>query len=193
MGDIYGEGNRGLQDQFDSRDLADRLGELIIHDELSDQDRIFIESRDMFFLSSVDEQGWPTVSYKGGDKGFVRAIDNKTIAFPGYDGNGMFLSAGNIVTDERIGMLFIDFENPHRLRLHGKAIVNVDDPLLDEYVEAQYIIRVTIENLFVNCARYIHKYEKIEDSGFVPKPGQVTPEADWKRLEIFQEVLPGKD
>ena len=96
-----------------------------------------IESRDMFFLSTIDHQGRPTVSYKGGDPGFVRVIDNKTIAFPCYDGNGMFYSMGNLMGNGQVGMLFIDFEKPHRLRLQGIANVENGDPLLQNYAEAQ--------------------------------------------------------
>lgn len=115
MSDLYHEGNRELQDKFDSRKLADRVNELIVHDEISEEDREFIESRDMFFITTIGGQGQPTVSYKGGDVGFVRIIDRKTIVFPGFDGNGMFLTAGNIATNNKVGLLFIDFEHPHRM------------------------------------------------------------------------------
>jgi len=128
---IYHAGNRDWQDKFDSRRLADRLQELTVHDEIDDQDRAFIEARDMFFISTVDQHGRPTVSYKGGDVGFVRIVDNKTLALPGYDGNGMILTAGNIASNNHVGLLFIVFENPMRIRLHGAATVHADDPLLE--------------------------------------------------------------
>ncbi len=190
MTDIYHQGNRGLQDQFDSRRLADRVDELIVHDEITDEERGFIETRDMLFISTVDEQGRPTVSYKGGDIGFVRVLDNQTIAFPGYDGNGMFLTAGNISSNKQVGLLFIDFENPQRLRLHGTASVNVNDPLLKEYVGAKYIIRIAIRNLFLNCPRYIHRYEKIGQSEYIPKENCEAPVPEWKKLAAVQDVLP---
>lgn len=190
MSDIYHESHRKLQDQFDSRKLADRLDEIIVHDEITETEREFIETRDMFFISTVDNQGRPTVSYKGGQSGFVRVIDTKTIVFPGYDGNGMFLTAGNIAENHDVGLLFIDFENPQRLRVHGRAQVNSHDPLLSEYIDATYIIRITVRNLFINCPRYIHKYKKIEQSEYVPKHGYVTPVAEWKKLDIVQDVLP---
>ena len=116
MSDIYHQGNRDLQNHFDSKKLADRVNELIVHEEITEQERDFITSRDMFFISTVDEQGRPTVSYKGGDVGFVRVLDEKTIAFAGYDGNGMFLTAGNIALNHEVGLLFIDMEQPQRLR-----------------------------------------------------------------------------
>lgn len=190
MSDIYHRGNRELQDQFDSQKLADRLNETIVHDEITDEERKFIETRDMFFISTVDEQGRPTVSYKGGEVGFVRVVDEKTIAFPGYDGNGMFLTAGNIIANDAVALLFIDFENPQRLRLHGTARIAVNDSLLSEYVDAKYIIRITVRNLFVNCPRYVHQYKKIGQSQYIPKEGCEAPIPDWKKLDIVQDVLP---
>ncbi len=190
MSDIYHQGNRDLQNHFDSKKLADRVNELIVHEEITEQERDFITSRDMFFISTVDEQGRPTVSYKGGDVGFVRVLDEKTIAFAGYDGNGMFLTAGNIALNHEVGLLFIDLEQPQRLRLHGTATVSVDDPLLAEYIDAQYIIRITVRNLFLNCPRYIHRYKKLEQSEYIPKKGCVAPTPDWKKLDVVQDVLP---
>ena len=190
MPGIYHQGNRTLQDEFDSRRLADRLNELIIHDTITDEDKAFIESLNMFFISTNDDEGRPTVSYKGGDPGFIKVLDDKTIAYPGYDGNGMFLTAGNLATNEDVGLLFISFESPQRLRLHGKATVDTKDPLLEEYVEAQYIVRIKVRNLFMNCARYIPQHNESESSEYVPREGIETPSPEWKSYDIIKEVLP---
>ena len=192
MTDLYQPGNRTLQDHFGSRPLADRLDEIIVHDEIRDDDRAFIESCNLFFISTVDEKGRPTVSYKGGETGFVHIVDNKTIAFPGYDGNGMFLTAGNIAANHHVGLLFINFEQPHRLRLHGMASVDVDDPLKKDYVDAEYVVRITIRNLFVNCPRYVHPHTALAPSKYVPQAGQAAPVPDWKKLDVVQDVLPTK-
>ncbi|MBQ0719156.1 MAG: pyridoxamine 5'-phosphate oxidase family protein [Gammaproteobacteria bacterium] len=192
MSDIYHPGNRELQDAFGTRPLADRVNELIIQPEIGDEEREFITSRNMFFISSVDPDGQPTVSYKGGEVGFVRVLDSKTIAFPLYDGNGMFLSAGNIKASPNVGLLFIDFENPHRLRLHGKATVSVDDELMDSYHEAQMIVRIAVSNTFINCPRYIHPATPEEPSIYVPVEGRETPDPEWKSWEVVADVLPDK-
>ncbi len=193
MSDIYHPGNRELQDAFGTRPLADRVNELIINPEIGDEEKEFITSRNMFFISTVDPQGQPTVSYKGGEVGFVRVLDSKTIAFPLYDGNGMFFSAGNMKTCPDVGLLFIDFENPHRLRLHGKASVSSDDELMDCYHEAQLIVRVDVRNTFINCPRYIHPATSDEQSIYVPVKGQETPDPEWKSWEVVADVLPTKD
>jgi len=190
MPDIYHEGNRDLQDEFDSRRLADRLTELIIHDTITDEDKEFIESLNMFFISTLDGDGRPTVSYKGGDPGFIKVLDDKTIAYPGYDGNGMYLTAGNLAANEDVGLLFISFESPQRLRLHGRATVDTNDPLLEDYVEAKYIVRIQVRNLFMNCARYIPQHQESEPSEYVPREGIETPAPEWKSYDIIKEVLP---
>jgi hypothetical protein len=102
----------------------------------------------------------------------------------------MFLTSGNIALNHEVGLLFIDMEQPQRLRLHGTATVSTDDPLLAEYIDAQYIIRITVRNLFLNCPRYIHRYKKLEQSEYIPKKGCVAPTPDWKKLDVVQDVLP---
>ncbi|MCQ8105713.1 pyridoxamine 5'-phosphate oxidase family protein [Methylomonas sp. SURF-2] len=189
MSELYGEQHRLLQQEFETTALADRVGEMIVLAEISDEHKAFIESRDMFFLSTVDHRGYPTCSYKGGAPGFLRVLDNKTLAFPSYDGNGMFLSLGNIQANNKIGMLLIDFETPHRVRIHGCAGIDKQDPLMGEFPGAALIARVTVTEIFVNCPRYIHKYQRMESSKYTPQAGLETPAAQWKRIDAIQDVL----
>jgi len=193
MAELYHAGNRQLQDQFDTRRLADRIDERVVHDSISSNDRAFIERMDMFFLATADEQGRPQCSYKGGDLGFVQVVDDHTLAFPCYDGNGMFLSMGNLLRNANVGLLFIDFENQWRLRLNGVASVNLNDPLLEAYPEAQLIVRVQATEVFANCPRYIHKLALVERSRFVPREACATPVPDWKRDDWARDVLPAAD
>src|SRR6266581_5988674 len=137
---VYNEGNRRLQDQFDTRRLADRIEERIVHTVIDDDDRAFIEGCDMFFIATADAEGRPQCSYKGGDPGFVRVLDERTIAFPVYDGNGMYLSTGNVLVNPSVGLLFIDFEKGRRMRLNGDASVDMDDPLRAQWPEAQFLV-----------------------------------------------------
>jgi predicted pyridoxine 5'-phosphate oxidase superfamily flavin-nucleotide-binding protein len=190
---LYNEGSRKLQDRFDTRRLADRIEERIVHDRIDDDDRAFIEARDMFFIATVDEEGQPQSSYKGGDPGFVRVLDEQTIAFPVYDGNGMYLTAGNLVVTKKVGLLFIDLEGRKRMRLNGTASVDDDDPLLAEYPEAQLVVRVRATEVFPNCPRYIHEYKLVTRSRFVPKTECETPVPQWKRSDWAHEVLPDGD
>jgi uncharacterized protein len=190
---LYHDGARRLQDRFDTRRLANRLEDRTVRDYIDDGDRAFIEARDMFFLATADDDGKPQCSYKGGDPGFVRVLDERTIAFPSYDGNGMYLSAGNVLVNPRVGLLFLDFEGRKRLRLNGVASVADDDPLLAAYPEAQMIVRVQATEVFPNCPRYIHEYRLVSRSRFVPKIDCETPVPRWKRSDWANDVLPEGD
>ena len=195
MSGFYHDGSRRLQDRFDTRRVAGVLEERTLRHELSDSDRAFIEARDMFFLATADADGRPDCSYKGGDPGFVRVLDPATLAFPNYDGNGMYRSLGNALVNPAVGMLFIDWEAQRRLRVNGQAAVAEDDPLLADYPEAQFVVRVAVRDVFPNCPRYIHRMELVERSHFVPRPAErETPVPGWKRADWMpREALPKDD
>ncbi len=193
MTEYFHAGNRQLQDEFDTRRLADRLQGGIIQPTISPPDAEFIEAQNMFFLATVDDKGQANCSYKGGARGLVKVVDETTLAFPIYDGNGMFMSAGNVLVNGEVGLLFIDFERQARVRVNGKASIVMDDPLLAHWPEARVIVRVKVRETFPNCPRYIHKMELKEESGFVPKAQCETPAAPWKKLEIVADVLPSYD
>lgn len=193
MSNFYSEHHRQFQERHDTRKLADRLQQIIVETQISEPHRAFIESRDFFFLTTVDHRGYPTCSYKGGNPGLVRAIDSQTLCFPNYDGNGMFLSLGNIQHHRKIGMLFIDFDTPHRVRVHGDGSIKPDDSLLSDYPGANSIIRVAINEIFVNCPRYIHRMQRVETSKYVPQAGKDAPAPQWKRIDALQDALPPRD
>lgn len=190
---LYSDASRKLQDRFDTRRLADRIEERIVRDRIDEGDRAFIEARDMFFIATTDEEGQPQCSYKGGEPGFVRVLDDTTIAFPIYDGNGMYLTAGNLVATRKVGLLFVDFEGRKRMRLNGVATVAADDPLVAEYPEAQLVVRVSATEVFPNCPRYIHEYKLVKHSRFVPTAECETPVPQWKQSEWAHDVLSEND
>ncbi len=172
--------------------MADRIQKVLVSDKLT-QYKELIESRDMFFIATADNMGHPSCSYKGGAPGFVRVVDEHTLAFPNYDGNGMYLSMGNVLQNPHVGLLFIDLEEGDRLRVNGQATINSHDPLMGEYPEAQFIVRIRATHVFPNCPRYIHQYKLIERSKFVPKKGRKTPVPEWKRSDWATDVLPAGD
>ena len=187
---MYHDGNRSLQDRFDSRLIADRLVEVLHRTRFSDEDREFIESRAMFFLATADADGWPDCSYKGGRAGFVWVIGGDTLAFPSYDGNGMFKSLGNVLRNPRVGLLFMDFEKPKRLRVNGVASIDFADPLVGSFVGAQLVVRVRAEHIFPNCPRYIHRMTLEEVSVYAPAPAHEPPVPEWKKMDAFRDYLP---
>lgn len=190
---MYHEGNRSLQERFDSRRIADRLVEVLHRVRFSDEDRAFIESRAMFFLATADRNGAPDCSYKGGRPGFVRVVAPDVLAFPSYDGNGMFRSLGNVLVNASVGLLFIDFERARRLRVNGEATVSEDDPLMGAFDGAQLVVRVRALRIFPNCPRYIHDGRDGEVSPYAPRAGHVPPVPAWKRFDAFRDVLAAND
>ncbi len=186
---LYGEQHRKLQDDFDTRRMADRIEAIAMKTEMGDDEKRFIESRDMFFLSTVDHNGRPTVSYKGGLPGFVKVLDPQTIAFPSYDGNGMYMSVGNITAHPEIGILFIAFDKPFRIRFQGRAEVVRDAASLALFKEAELVVKVKLSELWMNCPRYIHRYEQVKPSRYAPGVEAETPLCEWKRIDAMQDVL----
>jgi predicted pyridoxine 5'-phosphate oxidase superfamily flavin-nucleotide-binding protein len=190
---MYHEGSRELQDRFDSRRIADRLEQVTVHREFTAYDAAFVERCPMFFMATADADGWPDCSYKGGMPGFVRVVDPQTLAFPSYDGNGMFRTLGNVMVNPKVGLLFIDFERPNRMRVNGIASLHDDDELLAAFEGAQLIVRVRVERIFPNCPRYIHHMQLLEHSVYAPRPGHIPPVPEWKQMEIFRDHLPKTD
>jgi uncharacterized protein len=187
---MFHEGNRRLQDRFDSRRISDRLEEKLTRKEFTGDDTTFIEGLPYFFLATSDDQGRPDCSFKGGPKGFVRVTGPSEIAFPDYDGNGMFKSLGNISVNANVGLLFIAMHGkPRRLRVNGSARVSDRDPLLSETVGAQLIVRVTARAIFPNCPRYIPTMQSIEPSIYTPRIGEVPPEPAWKGFADFKDCI----
>lgn len=191
--DFYSDSQRDMQDRFKTRALADRLEAVLVHDRLSAADAAFVARQNMFFIATADAYGQPTCSYKGGARGFVTVVDERTLAFPDYNGNGMHLSVGNIDETGKVGLLFVDFERQARLRVLGSASIADNDPLLSRYPGAQLIVRVAIESVFSNCPRYVHKMRLVEESVYVPDADSEAPVPAWKRLGAISDVLTDED
>ena len=188
---MYHDGNRALQDEFGSRELADRLVQQLSRNRLSDADKQFVEASPFFFLATADAQGRPDCSFKGGLAGFARVIAPNLLVFPDYDGNGMFKSLGNISINPHVGLLFIRIGGkPGRLRINGRAEISRDDPLIAETPGAQLLVKVTPVDIFPNCPRYIPHLELMEPSIYAPVAGAKPVEPAWKSSETLKDVVP---
>ena len=188
---LYGAGARALQDAFDSRRIADVLNEFTVHGQLNGDDIDLIQAQSTVWISTVDADGWPDVSYKGGDVGFVEVVDATELRIPSYDGNGMWRTLGNIVDDGRIALLFIDVDRPWRMRIHGRATVSVEPADIERHHGAQAVIIVRVGRVFPNCGRYIHRNGEI--SKFVPRLDHAPPIPNWKRIDGLRPMLPARD
>lgn len=190
---MYHEGMRRMQDARETRVLADRLAQVTLRHAFTDEDKAFVERCSMLFVATADANGYPDCSYKGGLPGFVRVLDERTLAIPDYDGNGMYRSWGNVLVNAHVGLLFIDFEESKRIRVNGTAQIRDDDPLLDEFPGAVFIVRVTASHIFPNCPRYIHKMKLVEHSDYAPRSNCTPPVPAWKSFDSFRDALPPRD
>ena len=190
---MFGPTHRELQERFDTTQLADTMEAVIVTPTINEDQRLFIQQRDYFYLSTVDGDGWPTVSYKGGPKGMLHVEDEQTIVFPSYDGNGMYLSLGNLAADGRVGLLLMNFETPQRLRIQARASLDDTPERLAMFPGAQTLVVLAVEKVFPNCARYIHPHTRVETSPYVPAEDGSQPLPSWKRIDLLQPVLPEAD
>ena len=193
MDPMYHDGMRRLQDARDTRRLADRLEQVTVRTAFNDEDRALIQRCPMFFVATADADGRPDCSYKGGLPGFVHVLDDRTLGIPDYDGNGMYRTWGNVLVNPHVGLLFLDFENPKRLRVNGTARIEEDDPLREKCPGSVFIIRFTANRIFPNCPRYIHKMQLLEHSQYAPRPDYIPPVPAWKTFEEFRDSLPAGD
>ncbi|MEZ5661292.1 MAG: pyridoxamine 5'-phosphate oxidase family protein [Burkholderiaceae bacterium] len=193
MPKYYTPAQQSFQRHFAVESLAQRMSDFVIRSELAESDKAFIESRDMFFLATVDASGQPTCSYKGGHPGFVRVTGTSSLAFPLYNGNSMYLSAGNMSETGKAGLLFIDFETPHRLRIEGTVTIDADPATCERWPGSELVASVSVDAVFVNCPRYIHPSKRQHASRYVPEPGIEAPLPAWKRIDAFQDALSPTD
>lgn len=188
---MYHQGNRELQDAFESRALADRLAETLRHSAFTEADAKFIAEQSFFFLATADREARPDCSFKGGPPGFVQVTAPDELIFPDYDGNGMFKSLGNIAANPHVGLLFISMgEQPRRLRVNGEAEILRDDPRMADIPGAQMLVRVRPADIFPNCPRYIPSMPIEAPSPYSPKAGEPPLEPTWKSFETFKDVVP---
>jgi uncharacterized protein len=190
---MYHEGMRQLQDARETRALADRLQQVTVRPAFTEEDRAFVQRCAMVFVATADAHGRPDCSYKGGLPGFVRVLDERNLAFPDYDGNGMYRTWGNVLVNPHVGLLFMDFEASRRIRVNGLAQVRQDDPLRDEFPDAVLIVRVAATHIFPNCPRYVHKMKLVEHSAYAPRPDYTPPVPAWKTFDTFRDALPPRD
>ena len=185
---LYHDGSRYLQDRFATRKLADRIEEVVAPPR--SPTTTAPSSR------AARSSSWPPRTARAGPTAPTRAAARlrprarrETVAFPSYDGNGMFQSLGNVMVNPHVGLLFIDFESPRRMRVSGRASVREDDPCSRSSGGAAHRARAR-RAIFPNCPRYIHRMQMVEESPYAPCEGHTPPIPEWKTRPVFREVLP---
>lgn len=156
---------RALQEAHGSREAYAAFDdpETPPRDRLGEAEQAFIAARDSFYMASVSETGWPYMQHRGGPKGFLKVLDDKTLAFADYRGNRQYLSAGNTLKDDRVSLFLMDYVHRRRLKLLGRArfAKASDDPALlarvrDDYgAKIEHVVVITVEAFDWNCPQHI--------------------------------------
>jgi predicted pyridoxine 5'-phosphate oxidase superfamily flavin-nucleotide-binding protein len=154
-----------VQEQQGSRKAYARMEDTegSANQHLGETEAGFISARNSFYMATVSETGWPYLQHRGGPTGFVRVLDETTIGFADFRGNRQYVSVGNLMTDNRVSLFFMDYANKKRLKLFGRAtIIGLDDrealsqlevPDYRAHVERGVLIKV--EGFDWNCPQHI--------------------------------------
>jgi len=154
----FNAGETALQERWQTTALWDEARrQRLLWDRIPPELHARIENAPFFFLATSSPDGRCDCSFKGGGPQLVRILDEKTFAFPDFDGNGAFMSLGNIVQNPNVGCLFIDFSDGSRLRVNGRAELFEQGPLLELFPDAKRVVRVSIEQVVPNCPKHIPK------------------------------------
>lgn len=187
--DFYGQGPRRVQELLGTRRLADHIAERYVADRLDDAAAGIVEAADCFYLATANAAGAPDCSYKGGLPGFLKILAPDRLMFPSYDGNGMFRSLGNILENPRVGILIIDYGKPIKLRINGEAQVSQNPEQLQVFPEADAVVHIRTTEVFENCPRYLHEIGQRRHSDYVPRPGHVPPDPEWKLKSEYEGLV----
>jgi uncharacterized protein len=156
---------KSVQEALGSRNGYARreVGDVDLNDQLGPSEAQFIANRDSFYMATVSETGWPYVQHRGGPKGFLRVLDERTIGFADLSGNRQYVSVGNLMTDDRVSLFLMDYPNRARLKLLGRArLVGLDDSdVIRRLVHPDYrarverVVLISVEAFDWNCPQHI--------------------------------------
>ena len=154
-----------VQEHYGSRRQGAKMEAMDWPDErLSDRETQFIAERDSFYVASVGENGWPYVQFRGGPKGFLKVLDDRTLGFADFRGNLQYITTGNISSDNRVALFLMDYANRQRLKIMARAeIFDADDhpDLIEQLEDPNYRARVEravvyhVEAFDWNCPQHI--------------------------------------
>lgn len=149
-------------------------------DTLGPEEKAFIESRDSFYMSSVSETGWPYVQHRGGPAGFAKVSSPSEIVFGDYKGNRQMLTTGNVASNDRVCLFFMDYPHRERLKILGHAEV------LDAREHPEVVLQVTERELVKNVERVV----RIRVVGFDWNcPKYITPRFTAEEVQAAMEPL----
>jgi predicted pyridoxine 5'-phosphate oxidase superfamily flavin-nucleotide-binding protein len=176
----FSDSVRNVQEKYGTRAPYQKMEEKdAFRNQLTWQEKGFIQNRDSFYIATVGENGWPYMQYRGGPKGFLKAIDENTLGFADFRGNGQYISSGNLNATKKIVLFLMDYANQQRLKIWAETDVLHAADHLDWVEKLKTLDYATIiERIFIlkvqafdwNCPQHIvPRYTKEEiQNGAVP-------------------------
>jgi predicted pyridoxine 5'-phosphate oxidase superfamily flavin-nucleotide-binding protein len=190
---FFHDGMRELQDRYDGRRIADAIADSRVHTAFWDAERALIAASPFFFLATAHD-GHVDCTIKSGDPGFVHITGPNILEYPDYDGNSMYRSLGNMIRSPRVGLLFVRFDGKSlRCRASGLAAILDDADSLARHHGARRVVRVTCDEIYPNCPRYVPDLAGDGRSVYTPRPGSEPPVPEWKTREHLAPLLPATD
>ncbi len=161
------------QEQYYGR--AGKIADAPERDPLGQAEAEFIASRDSFYVGSISESGWPYIQHRGGSQGFLRVVNERTLAFADYKGNRQLLTTGNVSVNDRVALFLMDYKNRARLkvlgharvedaRVHPELTTQITDPKMRSSVER--LVFIDVVSFDWNCPKYItprYSAEEVEE------------------------------
>ena len=180
---FFHEGMREFQELFDGVRTADAIEKHRKHYEFWDDEIDLIRKSKFFFIAS-SWNGYIDCNIKSGDPGFVKIVKDGVIEYPEYDGNSMYRTAGNIVKNANVALLFVNFDGKsRRIRINGHASIHRDSNSLKRHYGAKFVVRIKCE-IYPNCPRYIPNLKNDKLSVYTPRKEEGTPPApEWKERD----------
>lgn len=191
--EFYHGASRHLQRRFGTEGLAAHIARRYVVDALEPEHVEWIRGASAVYVATVDPQGFPECSYKGGLPGFIQVLDPRTLELPSYDGNGMYRTLGNASAQPRVALLFLFPELPAKLRVNGACEVLTQPSAVASHIGADAVLRVHIREVFENCPRYLHNPVTGEYSAHCPRPGYRPPDPAWKLKPEYDGLLPARN
>lgn len=190
--DFYSPEMRRLQDARDGRRVADALEKHRLHSAFWEDERAMIGAAPFFFIATSDGP-YTDCSIRSGDPGFVRIVGDNQLEWTEFDGNSMYRTLGNLSANPHVGLLFVSFDGAsRRIRISGRAVLDTrTDPV--KTGETDMIVRVTCDEIYPNCPRYMPDLASGTLSPNVPREGHQPPPPEWKTRDYIRDILPDGD
>ena len=188
----FTESVKKAQSRYGTRKAYERMEQSGDRYRLSAREALFIQSRDSFYMASIGENGWPYVQFRGGEPGFLKVIDDITLGYTDFRGNGQYITTGNIEANRKVSLILMDYPNQQRLKIWAEAsIIEADeDPALREQLEIpdyngqiERLVTLKVEAFDWNCPRHITPRYTVDEIRSLTNSHEAKPDHNKKARE----------